>query len=143
MMNAFMHAAVKEAEKAAQLGEVPVGAVLVQNNKIVYRAHNRTENGMGILAHAELLILQKALAVQKLKRLHGFSLYVTLEPCSMCAGAILHARPDRVYFGAYDAAAGACGGKYDLLRSTGIEVYGGIMEKECQALLQNFFKSLR
>ena len=143
MMNPFMQAAICEAEKAAQLGEVPVGAVLVQNNAILLRAHNRTENGGGILAHAELLLLQNALAAHGVKRLHGCSLYVTLEPCAMCAGAILHARPDRVYFGAYDAAAGACGGRHDLLNGTGIEVYGGIMEGECRVLLQNFFKSLR
>lgn len=143
MTNPFMLAALAEAQTAASLGEVPVGAVLVQNNQIIARAHNQTENGSGILAHAELLLLQAALTTQRTKRLQGCSLYVTLEPCIMCTGAILHAHPDRVYFGAYDPAAGACGGKYDLLSGSRIEVYGGIMEAECSALLKDFFKTLR
>lgn len=141
--NPFMSAALQEAQKAAALGEVPVGAVLVKNRQIVLRMHNHTEDGSGILAHAELLLLQQALLTMHTKRLDGCSLYVTLEPCPMCAGAILLARPERVYFGAYDPTAGACGGKHDLLNGSGIEVYGGIMENECRTLLQNFFKTLR
>jgi len=142
-MNPFMQEALNEAKKAASLGEVPVGAVLVKDKKIIFRAHNQTEAFENPLAHAELLVLHEALSQPQYRRLTGCSLYVTLEPCPMCTGAILLARPDRVYFGAYDLAAGACGGKTDLLSSSSIEVYGGIMEQECSELLTDFFKNLR
>lgn len=143
MDNKFMQEAIREAQKAAANGEVPVGAVLVQNNRILCCGHNLTESGQGILAHAELLVLQEGISRLKTRRLSGCSLYVTLEPCPMCAGAILLARPDRLFFGAYDPAAGACGGCYDLLRSAPIEVYGGIMEAECSGMLTDFFQKLR
>lgn len=143
MMNPFMEEAIKEAQKAAAMGEVPVGAVLVKDEKILCRAHNQTECGQDILAHAEMLVMKEALKKLGTKRLTGCSLYITLEPCPMCTGAILLARPDRVYFGAYDPDAGACGGKTDLLCGTNIEVYGGIMEAPCAEILKTFFQSLR
>ncbi|MBE7036262.1 MAG: nucleoside deaminase [Ruminococcaceae bacterium] len=143
MTNPFMEEAIKEAQKAAEMGEVPVGAVLVKNEKILCRAHNVTEREQDILAHAEMLVMKEALQKLGTKRLTGCSLYVTLEPCPMCTGAILLARPDRVYFGAYDPEAGACGGKNDLLRGTSIDVYGGMMEAPCAELLKTFFQSLR
>lgn len=142
-MNPFMQEALIEAKKAAALGEVPVGAVLVKDKKIIFRAHNLTEKLENPLAHAEFLVMQQALSHPEYRRLTGCSLYVTLEPCPMCTGAILLARPDRVYFGAYDLAAGACGGKLDLLSASPVEVYGGIMEQECRDLLTDFFKNLR
>lgn len=143
MTNPFMEEAIKEAQKAAELGEVPVGAVLVKDEKILCRAHNLTEQKQDILSHAEMLVIQEGLQKLGTKRLAGCSLYVTLEPCPMCTGAILLARPDKVYFGAYDPEAGACGGKTDLLRGTSIEVYGGIMEATCANILKTFFQKLR
>ncbi len=142
-MNPFMQEALFEAKKAADCGEVPVGAVLVKDKKILVRAHNLTEKYNNPLHHAEFLVIQKALTDFGLRRLTGCSLYVTLEPCTMCAGAILLARPDRVYFGAYDPTAGACGGKHDVLVDSPIDVYGGIMEQECRLLLSDFFHELR
>ena len=143
MNNPFMQEAIKEAQKAATMGEVPVGAVLVKDEKILCRGHNLTESNQNILAHAELLVIKEALKKTGSKRLTGCTLYVTLEPCPMCAGAILLTRPDRVYFGAYDSEAGACGGKHDVLRNSSIEVYGGIMETPCRELLKGFFQNLR
>lgn len=143
MKNQFMEEALLEAQKAARTGEVPVGAVLVKNQEIICRAHNLTESGQGILAHAEMLVLSEGLRLLRTRRLTGCALYVTLEPCPMCAGAILLARPERVYFGAYDSAAGACGGRTDLLRGSTVQVYGGIMESECMSLLKDFFAALR
>ncbi|MBR5236271.1 MAG: nucleoside deaminase [Clostridia bacterium] len=143
MTNPFMQAALSEAKKAAQKGEVPVGAVLVKNQEIIARAHNLTESGSGILAHAEMLVLSEGLRLLGSRRLSGCSLYVTLEPCPMCTGAILLSRPQQVFFGAYDTVMGACGGKTDLLRGQAIEVYGGIMETECANLLKTFFSDLR
>ncbi len=143
MNNQFMQEALYEAKKAAEAGEIPVGAVIVQNGEVIARGHNLTVEKDNILAHAEFLVIEDALHKLSKRRLSGCSLYVTLEPCAMCAGAILLARPDRVYFGAYDAAAGACGGKHDVLSGSGIEVYGGIMEEACSHILQCFFKDLR
>lgn len=143
MENQFMKEALKEAKKATQQGEIPVGAVLVKGGQIIARGHNLTIKEDTVLAHAELLVIDEALKKLSARRLTGCSLYVTLEPCAMCAGAILLSRPDRVYFGAYDANAGACGGNYDVLCGSGIEVYGGIMEAECSGLLQRFFAKLR
>ncbi|MBQ2695851.1 MAG: nucleoside deaminase [Clostridia bacterium] len=143
MDNTFMKMALSEAEKAAVAGEIPVGAVLVKDGQVIARGHNLTMEKDTMLAHAELLVIEEALQTLSVRRLTGCSLYVTLEPCPMCAGAILLSRPDRVYFGAYDANAGACGGKHDVLCSSGIEVYGGIMEAECSSLLQRFFAKLR
>ncbi|MBE7034652.1 MAG: nucleoside deaminase [Ruminococcaceae bacterium] len=143
MSNPFMTEALLEAKKAAALGEVPVGTVLVKDNTIICRAHNQSESGGTILAHAELIVLAEALKKLGTKRLTGCSLYVTMEPCPMCAGAISLAAPDRVYFGAYDALNGACGGKLDLFQNSHIEVYGGIMEQDCKELLQRFFAERR
>ena len=142
MVNQFMLAALAEAKVAAQKGEVPVGAVLVKNGEIIARGHNLTVEQKNILAHAEMIVLDEGLK-QAGHRLRDCHLYVTLEPCSMCAGAILLARPERVYFGAYDGEAGACGGKHDVLCGSGIEVYGGMMEQECSKLLKDFFSDLR
>lgn len=143
MENKWMQEALIEAKKAAEAGEVPVGAVLVKDGEIVCRGHNLTESGGNILKHAEALVLNEGLQKLGTKRLTGCALYVTLEPCPMCAGAILLARPDRVYFGAYDSAAGACGGKTDLLCGSATEVYGGIMEEACAAVLKEFFAERR
>lgn len=143
MDNQFMQEALAEAQKAAKKGEIPVGAILVKDGQIVARGHNLTIEKDDVLAHAECIVIEEGLKALSSRRLSGCSLYVTLEPCPMCAGAILLTRPDRVYFGAYDAAAGACGGKHDVLTGSGIEVYGGIMEMACSEVLKTFFKELR
>ncbi len=143
MENPFMIEAIAEAKKAAKEGEVPVGAVLVSGGEIIARAHNLTISKENILLHAEMLAMEEGIRKLGKRRLSDCSLYVTLEPCTMCAGAMLLAKPGRLYFGAYDQEAGACGGKTDALSGSGIEVYGGMMENECAALLKDFFRSLR
>ncbi len=143
MENKFMQEALFQAKVAAEKGEVPVGAVLVLNGEIIARGHNLTMEQDNMLAHAEMLVMEEGLKKLGTRRLSGCSLYVTLEPCPMCAGGILLLRPERVYFGAYDAEAGACGGKHDVLKNSGIDVYGGIMEQACTGLLKDFFSGLR
>lgn len=142
----FMRSALKEAEKAGALGEVPVGAVIVKDGEIIASAHNMRENGGGATAHAELLAIEKACRVLGGWRLSDCQLYVTLEPCPMCAGAIINARVGRVIFGAKDPRMGALGSvmnmnAYPLGYKTIVEA--GVCEAECLALIKEFFKSLR
>lgn len=141
-----MAEAVKMAEKAAQRDEVPVGAVVVHRGKIIARAGNRRETTRSPLAHAELLAIVKAARRLGGWRLGGCTLYVTLEPCPMCAGAIVNARVGDVVFGAYDPKGGAFGSLYDLaegrLNHTP-RVLGGVMEARCAALLKSYFRAKR
>lgn len=141
-----MAAAIDMAKKAAAKDEVPVGAVMVQDGKILARACNLRETRRNPLAHAELLAIDKASKRLKGWRLPGCTLYVTLEPCPMCAGAIINARIDHVVFGAYDTKGGAMGSLYNLaegkLNHTP-QVLGGIMRDECAALLTAYFKAKR
>ena len=141
-----MSFALKEAKKAAQEDEVPVGAVVVREGKVIARAHNRRENAADPTAHAELLAIRRAAKKLGGWRLMGCTLYVTLEPCPMCAGAILNARLPRVCFGAYDPKAGAFGTLMDL-NQTGLnhrtEVQGGILEEECAQVLKDYFRQKR
>ena len=140
----FMEIAISEAQKAA--GEIPVGAVLVKDGKIIASAHNTREKDNDITSHAEVLVLRAGAKVFDNWRLDGCELYVTLEPCPMCAWAILQSRVKSVYFGSYDVNYGALGSKIDLRKiSAGqkLDVYGGILENECDKLLDNFFKNLR
>lgn len=140
----FMEIAISEAQKAA--GEIPVGAVLVKDGKIIASAHNTREKDNDITSHAEVLVLRAGAKVFDNWRLDGCELYVTLEPCPMCAWAILQSRVKSVYFGSYDVNYGALGSKIDLRKiSAGqkLNVYGGILENECDKLLDNFFKNLR
>ena len=147
MHSKFMNAALSEARLAAKCGEVPVGAVVVKNGEIISAAHNLCEDGCCALKHAEMLALDKAMGVLGDSRLDGCDLYVTLEPCVMCCGAISHARIRRLYFGAYDKIGGGVVSNLHLfnppspLRS--VEYYCGIMEAECSKLLTEFFKKLR
>ncbi len=145
--NPYMEEAIKEAWNAFHKGEVPVGAVIVRDGKILSRAHNLREVCHQATAHAELLAIQEACTKLGSWRLEDCDLYVTLEPCPMCAGAIINARVRTVYFGAYDAKGGACGSVADLLKK-GLfnhtpEVYAGIMEDACEQPLIEFFKNLR
>jgi tRNA(adenine34) deaminase len=142
----FMKEALLEASKAFDLGEVPVGAVVVKDDIIIARAHNLRHTQKKLEGHAEFLALQKAAEVLGDWRLEGCSLYVTLEPCPMCAGALIQSRIQRVYYGSKDPKAGAVISTvklFDIPFNHQIEVCGGIMESESKTLLQTFFKQLR
>ncbi len=141
-----MREALTEAEKAMSLGEVPVGAVVVCNGEIVGRGYNKRESLRNSLAHAELEAINQACKNLGGWRLFMCDIYVTLEPCSMCAGAIINSRIKNVYFGAYDKKAGSVSSViklFDLPYNHKPEVVGGIMESECGAILTDFFKNLR
>src|SRR2546423_622810 len=139
--------ALEEARRAASAGEVPVGAVVFRDGAVVARAHNQTVSRRDPTAHAELLAVQGALAVLHTDRLTDCTLYVTLEPCAQCAGAIVLAKLGRLVFGAYDDKAGMAGSVGDLVRHRSlnhqVEVLGGVREEECGALLQAFFGERR
>ena len=141
-----MKSALKEAAKAYQLGEVPVGAVIVYNNKIIARGHNTRELSQSVLGHAEINAIKKASKKIGSWRLEDCDIYVTLEPCSMCSGAIIQSRIKNLYFGAYDLKTGACGSVLNLFDypfNHKVNVYGGIMEEECSRIIKDFFKELR
>jgi tRNA(adenine34) deaminase len=143
----FMQQAIEQAHLAAIAGEVPVGAVLVRDGQVISKAFNKPITNYDPSAHAEMLALRQAALAEKNYRLPGTTLYVTLEPCAMCVGAMLHARVDRIVFGAPDPKTGAAGSVVDLFaikqinHQTSIE--GGIMGDECGQLLRNFFKERR
>ena len=142
----FMGEAIRQAKKAAAIGEVPVGAVVVHNGKIIARGYNRRERDQDGLAHAELMALRRACKALSSWRLNECDLYVTLEPCPMCTGAIINTRIRRVVIGAKDPKGGAMGGVTDLLAlpwNHHPEVSFGVREAECGALLRDFFKNLR
>ena len=142
-----MAEALAEAANAFQLGEVPVGAVVVVENRIIARAHNEVELRHDATAHAEILAVQRASQCLGSWRLAEASLFVTLEPCAMCVGALLLARVKRLYFGAYDARQGAVGSLFDLSRdpalSHAIEVYPEVLADEARDLLARFFEGKR
>ncbi len=142
-----MQEALAEAARAAALGDIPVGAVVVREGRIIARGRNRREGDRDPTAHAEMIALRQAARHLGGWRLPGCCLYVTLEPCAMCAGAAVQARLGRLVFGAADPKAGAAGGVIDLLRGPRfnhlVEVLGGVRETECSALLRRFFESLR
>ncbi|MCZ6507986.1 MAG: tRNA adenosine(34) deaminase TadA [Acidobacteria bacterium] len=145
--NQWMQEAILLARAAAELGEVPVGAVIVRAGKIVGRGHNRREVDGDPLAHAELLALGQATVVTNGWRLLDTTLYVTLEPCAMCAGALVNSRVTRLVYGAADPQAGFCGSLGDLTRDPRLnhrlEVSRGVLERECRDLLRSFFRDLR
>lgn len=142
-----MKEALMEAEKAYAKGEVPIGAVLVFGGKIIARAHNLKEERKDPTAHAEILAVKEAAASLHNWRLNGSSIYVTVEPCPMCAGALVQARVSTLIFGAWDSKAGAAGSLVNLTQfpqfNHRMEVYGGIMEDECKAIMQRFFEKRR
>ncbi len=142
----FMEAALALAREAAAEGEVPVGCVLVKDGQIVGRGRNRREKGKTALGHAELEAISQACQTLGGWRLWECTLYVTLEPCPMCAGAIINARIPRVVFGTSDGKSGACGSVCDLFSMAfnhRPQVEKGVMEEACTALLRDFFKNLR
>ena len=142
-----MEAALEEARRAAAANEVPVGAVISRNGAVLARAHNETVARRDPTAHAELLAIQSALKAAGTDRLEDSTLYVTLEPCAQCAGAIVLAKVGRLVFGAYDEKAGMCGSVGDLVRhqklNHRLEVQGGVMEEPCGDLLSGFFQAKR
>lgn len=144
---AYMRFALEDARQAAAAGDVPVGAVVVRDSAVLARAGNRTVRDQDPTAHAELLAIRQASAALGSWRLEGCTLYVTLEPCAMCAGAILLARVDRVVFGAWDEKAGMAGSVGDLLRHPRLnhrpEVSGGMLAADAAALLRQFFAERR
>ena len=144
---AFMREALLEAEQAASDGEVPVGAILVRENTIIARGRNTRERKQDPTAHAELIVIQEAAERLQSWRLTGTTMYVTLEPCLMCTGAMLQARIPRVVFSTWDPKAGACGSLFTLHEDTRlnhqIAVTHGILENESRDLLQRFFQRLR
>ncbi|EUJ30523.1 tRNA adenosine(34) deaminase TadA [Listeria cornellensis] len=143
----YMREALLEAEKAREKGEVPIGAVVVLNGEIIGRAHNLRETTKNAVTHAEILAIQDACKNQDAWRLEGAELYVTLEPCPMCSGAILLSRIGTVYYGAADPKAGTAGTLMNLLQDPRFnhqcEVESGILVDECGAILTNFFRDLR
>jgi tRNA(adenine34) deaminase len=143
----WMELALAEARGAAAAGEVPVGAVIVRDGQAIARTSNRTLRDQDPTAHAETLAIREAAAVVKSWRLEGCTLYVTLEPCAMCAGAIVLARLDRVVFGAWDDKAGMAGSVADLLRHPRLnhrpEVRSGVRGEECGRVLSDFFRGRR
>ena len=142
-----MKEALKEAKKALEKEEVPVGAVIVKDGKIIARAHNVKEGKNDATCHAEILAIQKACKKLNSWRLLDCEMYVTLEPCSMCAGALINSRIKKLYIGTLDEKTGACGSVLNLLGdykfNHKIEVEKYILKEECEALLKDFFKFLR
>ena len=143
----YMLEAVKEAARAAEEGEVPVGAVIVKDGQIIARAHNRIEASRRSSAHAEMLALEAAEEKLGAKWLTGATMYVTLEPCSMCAGAMVLARIARLVIGTDDPKTGACGSLYNIASDErlnhSIEITRGVLAEECSAILKDFFRSRR
>ena len=143
----FMKEALKEAKKAYKKLEIPVGAVIVKDGKIIARAHNLKESKHDTTKHAEILAIQKASKKLESWRLIDCAMYVTLEPCSMCAGALINARIRKLYIGTLDEKTGACGSVLNLFEdykfNHKVEVEKGIMQKECEEILKSFFKDLR
>ena len=147
MQEEFMNEALKEAKKAYKKLEVPVGAVIVKNGEIIARAHNQKETKFDTTKHAEILAIQKASKKLKSWRLLDCEMYITLEPCSMCAGAIINSRIKKIYIGAMDQKTGAVGSVLNLLEdytfNHKVQVEYGILSNECENVLKNFFKELR
>jgi tRNA(adenine34) deaminase len=143
----WMKVAIEEANLAMNENEVPVGSVLIQNNKLIARAHNKPIKNNDPTAHAEIQLLRKAGKQKENYRLVGSTLYVTLEPCAMCFGAMMHARIERIVFGALDPKTGVCGSCMNLNKEKffnhKISITGGVLDKECGELLRLFFKSKR
>ena len=143
----WMNLAIKQAVKADTEGEVPVGAVRVKDGQLIAQAHNQPISTNDATAHAEIQLLRAAGKLQKNYRLTDTTIYVTLEPCAMCLGAMMHARIKRMVYGASDSKTGVCGSHADLTTESffnhEMEISRGVLEKECKELLQSFFKSRR
>ncbi|MGK0468540.1 nucleoside deaminase [Clostridium sp.] len=142
----FIYEALKEAKRSLLLNEVPVGAVIVKDNKIIARAHNLRETLQDATAHAEVLAIKKACEITGGWRLTGCEMYVTLEPCPMCAGAILQSRISKLYIGSFDPSVGACGSVVNLIQNDALNQWieiNWLYNAECGNLLTHFFKNKR
>lgn len=143
----YMREALKQAKKAFKIAEAPIGCVIVYGDKIIARSYNRRNTDKSTLAHAEILAIRKACQTLGDWRLEGCSMYVTLEPCPMCAGAILQARIPKVVIGAMSPKAGCCGSILNILQMREFnhrsEVVSGVLEEECSAIMSDFFAGLR
>ena len=143
----YMKAALQQAKKAYKIDEVPIGCVIVQNNKIIARGYNRRNIDKNTLAHAELTAIKKASKKTGDWRLEDCTMYVTLEPCQMCAGAIVQSRMQKVVIGAMNPKAGCAGSVLNLLQMAQfnhqVEILNGVLEKECSEMLSSFFSELR
>lgn len=143
----YMKEAVKQAKKAALLGEVPIGCVIVYKNKIIARGYNRRTIDKNVLAHAEIIAIKKACKKIGDWRLEECTMYITLEPCPMCAGAIVQARVLRVVIGSMNKKAGCAGSVLDMLHEDGfnhqVETETGVLDEECSSMLKDFFRELR
>ena len=143
----WMQIAIQEAIKAEKEGEVPVGAVLVKDGMLIAKAHNQPISKNDATAHAEIQLIRVAGKELQNYRLNGSTLFVTLEPCAMCFGAIVHARVKRIVYGAHDPKTGVCGSSEDLTNANcfkhKINIIGGVSETKCSKLIQTFFKSRR
>ena len=143
----YMLLALKEAKKAEAKDEVPVGCVLVENGVVIARAHNLRESKKKAIAHAEILAINKANKKKNAWRLENVEMYVTLEPCPMCAGAILQSRIKKVVFGANDIKGGALGSSFNLFEQKNLnhhpEIKSGVLQEECSQILKNYFKNKR
>lgn len=141
----FMKEALRQAKRAEAIDETPIGAVIVKDGKVIARGYNKRETKKNALMHAEIIAIDKACKKLGGWRLPECDIYVTLEPCPMCCGAIIQARIENVYFGAYDKKSGCLGSVCDLSHTLPHKIHyeGGIMQTECETILKNFFKKLR
>ena len=143
----YMKEALKEAKKAELIDEVPIGCVIVKDDKIIARGHNQRETNQSPIGHAEIIAINKASKKLKSWRLEGCDIYVTLEPCIMCSGAIIQSRISKVYYGAFDPKGGALGSSINVLEAKNInhhpEVISGVMQEECSKIITNYFKQKR
>ncbi|HRE40197.1 MAG TPA: nucleoside deaminase [Ignavibacteria bacterium] len=143
----FMKYALREAERAFDNGEMPVGCVITFNNTLIAKSHNQVEKLKDATAHSEILAITSASEYLNSKYLPGCSMYVTLEPCPMCAGALVNSKIDNLYFGAYDSKSGACGSVFNITNSVHlnhkVNVYGGILDNESISLIKSFFSDKR
>lgn len=142
-----MKEALKEAKKAELIDEVPIGCVIVKDDKIIARGHNQRETNQSPIGHAEIIAINKASKKLKSWRLEGCDIYVTLEPCIMCSGAIIQSRINKVYYGASDPKGGALGSSINVLEANNInhhpEVVPGVLKEECSSIVTNYFKVKR
>ena len=143
----YMGLALEEAKKAAALGEIPIGAILVQGEEVIARAHNMRETWQDATAHAELIVIQEACKKLKSWRLTGCTLYVTVEPCPMCSGAIVNGRVERVVYGCPDIKAGGAESIFNIITNPNLnhvaQVTSGVREEECAQVMKEFFKKRR
>jgi tRNA(adenine34) deaminase len=143
----YMREALEEAAKAEALGEVPIGAVIVKDGRVIGRGHNLVETTKDPTAHAEINAIRQAAQTLGGWRLLGCEMYVTIEPCNMCAGALVWSRIDKLFYGARDPKAGACGSLHNIVKDErlnhNLEVEEGLMAEECSLIVKNFFRNLR